>query len=91
MKCEARVDLLVQVANSSGTNSRGWDTGRLGLTSQQRDELKVILPYLQKIRERASEYRGIAARLGGDEAKWDALVADTVVAAAEAESLYSDR
>jgi hypothetical protein len=91
LKCVARVDLLTQVANSSGTTSRGWDSGRLGLTSQQRDEVKVIVPYLHKIRERASEYRGIAARLGGEEAKWDALVADTVAAAAEAESLYNQR
>jgi hypothetical protein len=91
LKCAARVDFFTQVANSSGTTSRGWDTGRLGLTSQQRDEVKVIVPYLNKIRERASEYRGIAARLGGNEAKWDALVADAVAAAAEAESLYNDR
>jgi hypothetical protein len=91
LKCAARVDYLSQLANSSGSNARGWDTGRLGLTSQQRDEVKAILPHLSDIRERASEYRGVAARLGGNEAKWDALVADTVAVAAEAQSLYNDR
>ena len=91
LKCSSRVDNLNQLANSSGVSSRGWDTGRLGLTSQQRDELKVVLPYLVKIRDRASEYRRVAARVGGDAAKWDALVADTVETIADAESLYNDR
>jgi hypothetical protein len=91
LKCAARLDYLAQVANSSGVNGRGWDTGRMGLTSQQRDEVKAMLPYLNNIRERASEYRGIAARLGGNEGKWDALVADAVAASADAESLYNDR
>lgn len=91
IKCATRIEFLTQLANSSGASSRGWDTGRLGLTSQQRDEVKVMVPHVQQIRERASEYRGIAARLNGDEAKWDALVADTVAVGAEGESLYNDR
>ena len=90
-KCARRVDYLTQLANSGGVNSRGWDTGRLGLTSQQRDELKAMLPYLVKMRDRASEYRQVAARVGGDPAKWDALVADTVETIADAEALYNDR
>ena len=90
-KCGSRVDHLNQLANSSGVTSRGWDSGRLGLTSQQRDELKTMLPYLVKMRDRASEYRRIAARAGGDPEKWDALVADTVETIADAESLYNDR
>ena len=63
----------------------------MGLTSQQRDEVKEIAGYLSKIRDRATEYRRIAARLGGNEQKWDALVADAVDAMADAESLYNDR
>jgi hypothetical protein len=90
-KSAQRVDYLVQLANSSSDYNRGWNSGRLGLTSQQRDEVKSILTYLDKIRQRASEYRRIAARVGGNEAKWDALVANTVEAMSEAESLYNDR
>ncbi len=90
-KCGSRVDYLNQLANSSGADARGWSTGRMGLTSQQRDEVKSVLAYLNKIGQRASEYRGIAARLGGNEGKWETLVADVVGLTAEAESLYNDR
>ena len=90
-KSDVRLDQLSQIANSSGTNAVGWDSGRLGLTSQQRDEVKRMIPYLVKIRDRASEYRQIAARLGGEPDKWDTLVADTVAVAAEAEGLFNDR
>ena len=90
-RCGARVDQLNQIANSSGGSARGWDTGRLGLTSQQRDELKGMLPYLSNIRDRAAEYRGVAARVGGAPQKWDALVADAQAAVIDAENLSNDR
>jgi hypothetical protein len=90
-KCAGRIDYLTQVANSASENGRGWNTGRMGLTSQQRDEVKQTFTYLTKIRDRGTEYRRIAARLGGDEQKWDALVADTVDTMADAELLYNDR
>jgi hypothetical protein len=86
-----RVDQLNQIANSSSDTALGWNSGRLGLTSQQRDELKAMLPYLGKIRDRATEYRRIAAKLGGDEQKWDALVADSTDTIFDAESLFNDR
>jgi hypothetical protein len=90
-RCARRVEQLSQMANSSGVSGRGWDTGRMGLTSPQRDELKSMVPYLAKIRDRATEYRRVAARLGGNEAKWDSLVADSTDAAMDAEALYNDR
>ena len=90
-KCGSRVDYLNQLANSSGADARGWSTGRMGLTSQQRDEVKTMLAYLNKIGQRAIEYRGIAARMGGNEGKWETMVADVVGLTAEAESLYNDR
>jgi hypothetical protein len=90
-KCGSRVDYLNQLANSAGSDARGWNTGRMGLTSPQRDEVKSIFTYLNKIGQRAIEYRGIAARLGGNEGKWEALVADVVGLTAEADSLYNDR
>ena len=90
-RCASRVDYLTQLANSASDTSRGWDSGRLGLTSQQRDEVKAMLPYLNKIRQRASEYRRIAAKAGGDEQKWNALAADTTDVILDAESLYNDR
>jgi len=90
-RCGSRVDHLSQLANSSGADARGWSTGRMGLTSQQRDEVKSMLAYLNKIGQRASEYRGIAARMGGNEGKWETLVADVVGLTGEAESLYNDR
>jgi hypothetical protein len=90
-RASRRVDQLNQIANSSGTTSRGWDTGRMGLTSVQRDEVKAMLPYLVKIRDRAGEYRRVAAKLGGNEQKWDALVANATDAYFDAESLFNDR
>jgi hypothetical protein len=90
LKLGNRVDYLTLVANSSSDNN-GWNSGRMGLTSQQRDEVKAMLPYLNEIRERATEYRQVAAKLGGDEAKWSTLVADAVAATSDAQSLYNDR
>jgi hypothetical protein len=86
-----RIDYLSQMANSSSGNAAGWETGRMGLTSQQRDEVKRTIEYLSNIRDRVVEYRQAAAKLGGDAGKWDALVADTVVLISDAESLYNDR
>ena len=86
-----RIDYLTQVANSSSSSSQNWNVTRMGLTSQQRDEVKAMIPFLNQIRQRASEYRGIAARLGGDKEKWEGIVADAVDAASQAESLYDDR
>lgn len=90
-KLASRIEFLANTANSSSSNARGWDTGRMGLTSQQRDEVKAAVPYLVKIRDRATEYRNIAAKLGGNENKWDSLVADAVSTISDAESLYNDR
>ena len=90
-KSGSRIDELSQLANSSGTSARGWSTGRLGLTSQQRDEVRNMIPYLAKIRDQATEYRRVASRMGGDAGKWDALVADAVALIADAEALYNDR
>jgi hypothetical protein len=92
-KCADRQDYLAQVANSSSAGPAGgnWNSGRMGLTSQQRDEVKAMLPYLAKIRDRAAEYRTIASKLGGEAAKWDALVADAVDAMNDANSLANDR
>ena len=90
-KSEARLDQVAQIANSSGVDARGSDTGRMGLTSQQRVEVKRMIPYLVKIRDRATEYRRIAAKLGGDPGKWETLVADTVEAIGDAEALAVDR
>jgi hypothetical protein len=86
-----RIEQLNQIANSTSVLGAGWNASRLGLTSPQRDELKQMLPYLVKLRDRAAEYRRLAARMGGDEAKWDALVADTADAALDCEALYNDR
>jgi hypothetical protein len=86
-----RVDQLNQTANSTSVLGAGWNTSRLGLTSPQRDELKKMLPFLVKLRDRATEYRRLAARLGGDEAKWDALVADATDTALDCEALSNDR
>jgi hypothetical protein len=90
-KTSSRIDYLMQVANSASDNGRGWNSGRMGLTSPQREEVKAMLPYLNQIRLRATEYRQTAARMGGDERKWDAVVADTVAVISDAESLYNDR
>jgi hypothetical protein len=86
-----RVDQLNQLANSASDGNRDWNSGRRGLTSQQRDELKSMLPYLNKVRDRASAYRRVAARLGGNEARWDALVANSTDAIFDAEALFNDR
>ena len=90
-KNSSRIDYLTQVANSASDTGRGWNAGRMGLTSQQRDEVKRILPYLDEIRQRATEYRQVAVRMGGNDGNWAALIADTVLAISDAQSLYNDR
>jgi hypothetical protein len=90
-KKASRVDYLMQVANSAVDFGHGWASTRTGLTSPQRNEVKEMIPYLTQVQKRASEYRGIASRLGGDEAKWNGLVADTTDALNDAESLADDR
>jgi hypothetical protein len=74
-RCTNRADALFQMANSA-VETGDWSVDRRGLHSRERDELESMLPELVRIRDRASEYRRVAARVGGDEGKWDALVAD---------------
>jgi hypothetical protein len=88
-KHSRRVEQLALAANSSAGGD--WGGIRRGLHSPERDELKAAVPYLTKLRERATEYRGIARKLGGDEQKWDHLVLDINDTLAAAEALANDR
>jgi len=81
-----RVEQLNLLANS--TEDYGH---RRGVHTSEINELRGILPYLAKIRDRARDYRGLAARLEGDEQKWDSLQADAADALAAAESLANER
>jgi len=92
-RCGGRADELFQMANSivDTGGSRDWSADRRGLASRERDEIRAMLPELTRIRDRAGEYRRTAARFGGDEAKWDALVADATETIAEVDSLSRDR
>jgi hypothetical protein len=83
------VDQLSQLANSAQGYGYGWGVSRRGLTPAERNQVRDAADYLGKVQARAREYREAAARLGGDEAKWDALVAQTTDALYEAEALAS--
>ena len=63
---------------------------RRGLISTERDQVKDATVYLAKLRDRATEYRGIASKLGGNEQKWDGLVLDANDTLAAAEALAND-
>ena len=86
-----RIDYLTQAANSSTNGDGNWGGVRRGLFSNERDELKNAASYLVKLRDRATEYRGIASKLGGNEQKWDGLVLDINDTIAAADALFSDQ
>ena len=84
------IEQLNQTANSSASGD-DWGGVRRGLLSTERNDLKEGAAYLVKLRDRATEYRGIAAKLGGNEQKWDSLVLEINDTLADAEALYNDR
>lgn len=84
-----RIDQLNQMANSSASGN--WNDSRRGLISTERDEVKDDAAYIVKLRDRATEYRGIARKVGGNEQRWDNLVLDINDTLAAAEALYNDR
>jgi hypothetical protein len=84
-----RIEQLSLAANSSAGGD--WGEARRGLHSPERDELKAAAPYLARLRDRATEYRGIAKKLGGNEHRWDELVLDINDTLAAAEGLANDR
>jgi hypothetical protein len=84
-----RVEQLTLAANSSAGGD--WGGVRRGLHSPERDELKAAAPYLAKLRDSVTEYRGIAKRLGGNEQRWDELVLEINDTLAAAEALANDR
>src|SRR5207253_3094638 len=86
-----RIEQLNQAAKSSSNGDGNWGGVRRGLISTERDELKDGAAYLVKLRDRATEYRGIASKLGGNEQRWDGLVLDINDTLAAAEALFNDR
>jgi hypothetical protein len=80
------IDQMTQMANSSSGD--GWNDTRRGLISTEKDQLKDAAAYLVKLRDRATEYRGIANKLGGNEQRWDNLVLDINDTLADADALY---
>ena len=86
-----QIEQLNQSANSSSNGDGNWGGVRRGLISTERDDLKGAAAYLVKLRDRATEYRGIASKLGGNEQRWDALALDISDTLAAAEALYNDQ
>jgi hypothetical protein len=83
------VEQMNQLSNSAQDYARGWGASRRGLLPDERDDLRNAIAYLTKVQDRVREYRRIAARLGGNQQKWDLLVADIADAIAEAEAVLS--
>ena len=82
------IDQLSQLANSAqGYGNTGWGVTQRGLMPAERNQLRDVGGYLAKMQARAREYRQAAARLGGDQQKWDALLAGITDALAEGEAL----
>jgi hypothetical protein len=86
-----RIDFLTQAANSSTGSDGNWGGVRRGLFSNERDELKDAGAYLIKLRDRATEYRAVAGKLGGNEQKWDGLMLDINDTIAAADALFNDQ
>lgn len=85
-----KIDYLNQLANSPTGGYGYWGNGRRGLISTEKSDLKNIVEYLGKIRDRATEYRGIAGKLGGNDQRWDAMVLDAMDMLTTAELLSND-
>jgi hypothetical protein len=82
------IDQLNQLANSAqGYGNLNWGVTQRGLMPAERNQLRDVGAYLAKMQARAREYRQAAARLGGDQQKWDALLAGITDALAEGEAL----
>jgi hypothetical protein len=69
-------DQLNQLAASATDYAGGWGVTSRGLLPDERNQLRDDIDYLSKVQARAREYRDVSAKLGGDEQKWDALLAD---------------
>jgi hypothetical protein len=87
-----QIEQLSLTANSSGGGNNGrWDDGPRGLFSTERNDLKNSVSYLVKLRDRATEYRTAASKLGGNEQRWDGLVVDITDTLAVAQALLNDQ
>jgi hypothetical protein len=84
-----QIEQLSLTANSSGGGNGRWDDGPRGLFSTERNDLKTSVSYLVKLRDRATEYRTAASKLGGNEQRWDGLVVDITDTLAVAEALLN--
>jgi len=88
VRCARAIDQLSQLANSAqGYGYGGWGVSARGLMPAERNDLRETMAYLAKMQSRCREYREAAARLGGDQQKWDALLAGITDALAEGEAL----
>jgi len=85
-----QVEQLNLTANSSGGGNGRWDDGPRGLFSTERNELRNSVTYLEKLRDRATEYRTVAGKLGGNPQRWDAMVLDITDTLALAETLLNN-
>ena len=85
-----QIEQLNLTANSSGGGNGRWDDGPRGLFSTERNELRNSVTYLVKLRDRATEYRGVAGKLGGNPQRWDAMVLDITDTLALADSLLNN-
>jgi hypothetical protein len=83
------VEQMSQVSNSAQDYAGGWGVSRRGLLPDERNDLRDAIAYLTKVQDRVREYRRVAARLGGNQQKWDLLFADITDAIAEAEAVLA--
>ena len=83
------VDQMSQLANSAQDYRGGWGSSRRGLLPDERNDLRDAMAYLGKVQGRVREYRDVAAKLGGDQQKWDSLLADITDALSEAQAILS--
>src|SRR5947207_12258961 len=84
-----RIFDLNQLANSSSGDGN-WGGQRRGLHSPERDEVTDIAKMLVKLRDKATEYRGLANKLGGNAQRWDAAIVEITDTLAGIESLAND-
>ena len=80
---------LNQLANSAQDYRGGWGSSRRGLLPDEKDNLREAMAYLSKVQGRVREYREIAAKLGGDQQKWDLLYADITDALSDAQAVLA--
>jgi tetratricopeptide (TPR) repeat protein len=88
-----RIQGLGMLANSTVSSNYGWgsDLDRRGLWTPERNELRDLIAYIDRIRQAALKGRQIATSFGATGENWDPVIADADNVLEQANELWQHR